>query len=96
MQDQDERRGDTLADLQRRHDQFVDKVSHDVRNPLQVILLQAERLQRLLPDRGSREGRAADAIAATVHQLDALIKELVQEARGEAEGTVEDERSFGS
>ncbi len=82
------------VDLQRRHDDFVRDISHDVRNPLQVILLQAERLQRLLPEAAARERKAADAIAAAVRQLDQLIKQRVRQARSE-EPTEEADRIGG-
>ncbi|BDG10132.1 histidine kinase dimerization/phospho-acceptor domain-containing protein [Anaeromyxobacter paludicola] len=72
-------------ELRARHEHFVRIMAHDVRNPLQVILLQAERLQRLLPEPESRERRAADVIAVAVRQLDALIRQRVREARGEEE-----------
>ncbi|HZZ84047.1 MAG TPA: histidine kinase dimerization/phospho-acceptor domain-containing protein [Anaeromyxobacteraceae bacterium] len=96
MSDDSERSAAALADLQRRHDEFLRTISHDVRNPLQVILLQAERLQRLLPEAESRERRAADAIALTVRQLDALIKSMVRQARGEAPADDEGGRAAGS
>lgn len=83
MADESDGTGGAEADLRRRHDDFVRDISHDVRNPLQVILLQAERLQRLLPESAARERKAAAAIAAAVRQLEQLIKARVRQARGE-------------
>jgi two-component system cell cycle sensor histidine kinase PleC len=59
-------------------------VSHDLRSPLQIVLLHAERLQRLLPPDAARERRGAEIIAAAAKSMGAMIRDLVEAVRMEA------------
>jgi signal transduction histidine kinase len=58
-------------------------VSHDLRNPLQIVLLQAERLQRLLPPALEKERSAAERITAAARGMGVMIRDLVEAARME-------------
>ncbi len=74
-----------LQALEGQQEDLLRAMSHDLRSPLQIILLQAERLQGLLgADPSSRARGAADAIASTTLQLDAMMRDLVESARLEA------------
>jgi signal transduction histidine kinase len=56
-------------------------VSHDLRNPLQIVLLQADRLQRILPAEEAKARRGADTIRAAARQMAAMISDLVESVR---------------
>jgi signal transduction histidine kinase len=67
----------TIARLQSVHEHREDllrAVSHDLRTPLQVVLLQAERLVRaaLTPEKK----RAAESIAASGRQMSAMLRDI--------------------
>lgn len=75
----------TIARLERTTEQREDllrAVSHDLRNPLQVVLLHAERLGQLAAE-GTRERRGSDAVLAAGRRMQAMLKELVESARAE-------------
>jgi len=74
----------TIQELQNQRDDLLRAVSHDLRNPLQISLLQAERLQRLLvdPDR-AKERASADRIVHASRQMEAMIRDLVDASRME-------------
>jgi signal transduction histidine kinase len=65
-----------LQALQEQREDLLRAVSHDVRTPLQIVMLQADRLARMVPP-GSRERGAADAMARAGRQMNALICDLV-------------------
>jgi signal transduction histidine kinase len=65
-----------LQALQEQREDFLRAVSHDLRTPLQTVMLQAERLARMAPE-GSRERRAADAMARAGRQMNGLVGDLV-------------------
>ncbi len=58
-------------------------VSHDLRNPLQVVVLQAQRLQRHDDD---RTRRPAGAILAASRRMDRMLRDLADAARFEGRG----------
>ena len=75
----------TLQRLQSQRDDLLRAVSHDLRNPLQIILLQGERLQRLLA--GSpleKERTSAGRIVYAAKQMGIMIRDLVEAARMES------------
>jgi signal transduction histidine kinase len=57
-------------------------VSHDLRNPLQIILLQAERIARAIPD--GAPARAAVAIAGAGRRMGFMLRDLADSARLES------------
>ncbi|MGB8931064.1 MAG: MASE3 domain-containing protein [Anaeromyxobacteraceae bacterium] len=65
-----------LRALQEQREDLLRAVSHDVRTPLQIVMLQADRLARMVPP-GSRERGAADAVARAGRQMNGLICDLV-------------------
>ena len=72
-----------LQQLQAEREDLLRAVSHDLRNPLQIVLLQAERIQRhVAPD--SRERRSAETVAAAAKQMGVMIRDLVEAVRLEA------------
>jgi signal transduction histidine kinase len=70
--------------LQSQREDLLRAVSHDLRNPLQIVLLQAERIQRLLggTDR-DRERLGAERIARAAKAMGVMIRDLVEAARME-------------
>jgi len=75
-----------LQELQSQLEDLLRAVSHDLRNPLQIILLQAERLLRLSEAEGEgrdKERRAAAAVVAASRQMGAMIRDLVDAVRME-------------
>jgi two-component system sensor histidine kinase BarA len=58
-------------------------VSHDLRNPLQVVVLQAQRLQRQADDHARRP---AGAILAASRRMDRMLRDLADAARSEGSG----------
>jgi signal transduction histidine kinase len=74
-----------LQDLQSQLEDLLRSVSHDLRNPLQIVLLQGERLLRLANADGSEKVRhAATAVIAASRQMGSLIRDLVDAARMES------------
>lgn len=65
-----------LRSLQEQREDLLRAVSHDLRTPLQVVLLQAERLKRAA-SADTAERRAAEAVAAAGRQMAAMIQDLV-------------------
>jgi signal transduction histidine kinase len=72
-----------LEALQSQREDLLRAVSHDLRNPLQIVLLQAERLHRLLPEALEKERRGAERIALAARQMGIMIRDLVEAARME-------------
>ncbi len=74
----------TIQALQSQRDDLLRAVSHDLRNPLQIVLLQAERLQRLLAGSAHEKERlSAERIAHASKQMGVMIRDLVEAARME-------------
>ncbi len=71
-----------VREVQRLKDEFVSLLSHDLRNPLSVMLGQAQILSHTAPDDTTR--RRADAILATGKRMRAMIADLVDSARIES------------
>jgi PAS domain S-box-containing protein len=75
-----------IQTLQSQREDLLRAVSHDLRNPLQIVLLQAERLQRLLAGTTlEKERLSADRIAHASKQMGVMIRDLVEAARVESE-----------
>ncbi len=60
-------------------------VSHDLRNPLQIVMLQTQRLQRHGDDRSRRP---AAAILAATRRMDRMLRDLADAARSDSGGIV--------
>jgi len=76
-----------IQELQAQREDLLRAVSHDLRNPLQIVLLQAERLQRLLRDPARETERtASERIARAAKQMGVMIRDLVEAARMESGG----------
>ncbi|HEY3353641.1 MAG TPA: ATP-binding protein [Polyangia bacterium] len=74
-----------LHELQEQHEDVLRAVSHDLRTPLSVIQLQAQRLGRALADAGhASERQAAVSIETAARRMGTMINELVESARLEA------------
>ncbi|HET8541565.1 MAG TPA: MASE3 domain-containing protein [Anaeromyxobacter sp.] len=58
-------------------------VSHDLRNPLQIVVLQTQRLQRQADERSRRP---ATAILAASRRMDRMLRDLADAARSDAGG----------
>lgn len=57
-------------------------VSHDLRNPLQIVMIQAQRLQRDLED--ERRRKPAAAIITAARRMDRMLRDLADSARAES------------
>jgi PAS domain S-box-containing protein len=74
-----------MHEVQAQREDLLRAVSHDLRNPLQIVLLQAERLQRLLAGAAhAKERHAAERIAQASRQMGVMIRDLVEAARMES------------
>jgi len=74
-----------LHRLQEERQDIVRMVSHDLRNPLTAVQGQAQIILKLL-DRSGQDGalrRSAETIVANARQMNAMIQDLVDMARGE-------------
>ena len=71
-----------LRTLEQHHEQMIRLVSHDIRNPLTSVHLNAQLLQKALTERGlEKEQRFASVVIAAARRLDAMIEELVDSSR---------------
>jgi K+-sensing histidine kinase KdpD len=71
-----------LRTLEQHHEQLIRLVSHDIRNPLTSVHLNAQLLQKNLAERGlEKEQRLASVVIAAARRLDAMIEELVDSSR---------------
>jgi signal transduction histidine kinase len=69
-----------LQRVQEQRDDLVRTISHDLRTPLSVLLLQAQMLQRsLAPD--DRNAKRVDTIISNGLRLDTMIRDLVEVVR---------------
>lgn len=69
-----------LADMNRRKDEFLATLSHELRNPLSAIL-NASRLLRLQQDRNPVQIEAQAMIDRQAAQLDRLVEDLLEVSR---------------
>jgi signal transduction histidine kinase/CheY-like chemotaxis protein len=70
----------SLADMNRRKDEFLAMLSHELRNPLSAIL-NASRLLRLQQDRNPVQIEAQALIDRQAAQLDRLVEDLLEVSR---------------
>jgi CheY-like chemotaxis protein/nitrogen-specific signal transduction histidine kinase len=76
-------------ELERFRDEYVGYISHDLKNPLSVIVLQARLLTRLLAGRtSSDEQRALGVIGESAAFIDHLVRELLEMAYVESDEIV--------
>ncbi len=78
----------TIRRLERMREQredFLRAVSHDLRNPLQVVLLQADRISRVAPD-DARLRRPVAAIRFAGRRMERMLRDLTDAARLEGGG----------
>jgi PAS domain-containing protein len=68
-----------LVTLQEQREDLLRAVSHDLRNPLQIVLLQAQRLGKMVAEEKPR--RAADAVLGAGRRMEGMIRDLVESAR---------------
>jgi PAS domain S-box-containing protein len=72
----------SLRTLEQHHDQMLRLVSHDIRNPLTSVHLNAQLLEKALVERSlEKEQRLAAAVIGAARRLDAMIQELVDSSR---------------
>ena len=74
-----------LRETTEQREDLLRAVSHDLRNPLQIVMLQA---QRLLRDADDRARRPAAGIITAAKRMDRMLRDLVDSARAEG-GTLE-------
>jgi signal transduction histidine kinase len=74
-----------LQRVQEGREDLLRATSHDLRNPLQVVMLNAERLARASPE-GTPGRRQAEAAVAGARQMAAILRDLVDSARLERGG----------
>jgi PAS domain S-box-containing protein len=73
-------------ELERFRDEYVGYISHDLKNPLSVIVLQARLLARSLERHASAdERRAVGVIADSAAFIDSLVRELLEMAYVESD-----------
>jgi signal transduction histidine kinase len=71
-----------LREIQEQREDLLRAVSHDLRNPLQVVLLQAQRLLRAPEGDASR--RPAVSILSATRRMDRMLRDLADSARAES------------
>ncbi|MBI2863746.1 MAG: hybrid sensor histidine kinase/response regulator [Chloroflexi bacterium] len=69
-----------LRDLQRARDDFVNAVSHDLRNPLQLIQGHAQLIQRSA-GQADLVSKGIEVISTSAKRMNAMIQDLVDSAR---------------
>lgn len=81
----------TLQDITARHElerlreEYVGLISHDLRNPLQLITLRASLLQRKLQEKAlPSEAALAEALLQNTQQMSGMVEELLESCRLEA------------
>ncbi|HMK72110.1 MAG TPA: PAS domain S-box protein [Myxococcaceae bacterium] len=73
-------------ELERFREEFLEFISHDLKNPLSIISLQARVLARQLSGRGlPEEAHAVDVIAQSAAFIDRLVRELLEMAYVESQ-----------
>jgi signal transduction histidine kinase len=71
-----------LREMKEQREDLLRAVSHDLRNPLQVVLLQGQRLLR--GPEGDPTRRPAQAILAATRRMDRMLRDLADAARSES------------
>ncbi|TAK34546.1 MAG: GAF domain-containing protein, partial [Chloroflexota bacterium] len=72
-------------EIERRKDEFVSMISHDLRQPLTALMGHAEWVCRLLRDKGEQRATiGAEAILRSADRLNSMIQDLVDSARMES------------
>jgi signal transduction histidine kinase len=71
-----------LRDTQEQREDLLRAVSHDLRNPLQIVVLQGQRLQRTVDD--ERVRRPAASILAAARRMERMLRDLSDAARSES------------
>jgi signal transduction histidine kinase len=71
-----------LRDTQEQREDLLRAVSHDLRNPLQIVLLQGQRLQRAAED--ERVRRPTVSILAAARRMERMLRDLSDSARSES------------
>jgi signal transduction histidine kinase len=69
-----------LREATEQREDLLRAVSHDLRNPLQIVMLQAQRLQR---DPDDKARRASTAIMSATRRMDRMLRDLADSARSE-------------
>ncbi|HEX7596659.1 MAG TPA: histidine kinase dimerization/phospho-acceptor domain-containing protein, partial [Polyangia bacterium] len=71
-----------LRTLEQHHELMLRLVSHDIRNPLTSVHLNAQLLEKSLADKDmEREQRLAASVIGAARRLDVMIQELVDSSR---------------
>jgi len=85
-----------IRELERRREEFLHIVAHDIRSPLTIVLGQAQLIARAA-EYGQRSAiaQAAEAIATSARQMNAMISSLVDSARVEAGQLTVDKQVVG-
>ncbi len=78
-----------LRESTEQREDLLRAVSHDLRNPLQIVVLQAQRLLALASD--DRPRRGAAGIVAAARRMDRMLRDLADSARSEG-GPIELDR----
>jgi two-component system phosphate regulon sensor histidine kinase PhoR len=72
-------------EAERFRDEYVAIISHDLRNPLNGLVLQAQVARRSLQKKGlDAEAKTLDALLATAGRMNTLISDLIETTRLEA------------
>ncbi|MDC0711464.1 ATP-binding protein [Stigmatella sp. ncwal1] len=72
-------------ELERLREEYVGLISHDLRNPLQLITLRASLLQRKLQEKTlASEAAMAEALLQNTQQMSGMVEELLESSRLEA------------
>lgn len=67
---------------ERFRDEYIDLISHDLRNPLNAVMLRAQALQRTLQKKGlEQESADLEKLLTSAKQMNALIGDLVETTR---------------
>jgi PAS domain S-box-containing protein len=74
-----------MRQLQRRREEYLALISHDLRAPLTAILGRAQLLVRWLTQHGlAREAESANIVVESSHRMNALIKDALEHSRIDA------------
>ncbi len=73
-----------LREATEQREDLLRAVSHDLRNPLQIVFLQAQRLLAIATEDRPRRGAAGILVAA--RRMDRMLRDLADSARSEAGG----------
>jgi signal transduction histidine kinase len=71
-----------LRSLEQHHEQMIRLVSHDIRNPLTSVHLNAQLLEKSLADKDmEKEQRLTASVLGAARRLDVMLQELVDSSR---------------